>query len=58
VGAVALARPARGPGRALLLQPQKLWRAYQSAYWRPGFVRKTGGPLLARVYYALQRLRG
>lgn len=40
-----------------LLSPRDFLRRYHRSYWRPGFVRATGGSLLARIYHALERVR-
>jgi hypothetical protein len=46
-----------GAGRAMLLNPRQLLERYHSSYWRPGFLRKTGGPLLAHLFHTLEKLR-
>jgi hypothetical protein len=51
-------RPLVAPdGPAALLRPRRWLRAFHQMLWKPAFVRRTGGPVAARLYHGYIRAK-
>ena len=44
-------------GPTLLRGPRRWLQGFHQAYWKPGYLRLTGGPLFCRIYHQYSRFR-